>query len=400
MKGYALLWPLVALLLVSCTGKLEGTKFNGEMASASLPPPPPAPGPAPAPAPAPMPPPPGPTPPPVLPPGTDKWVKLSTRPNEGPYNPYFYCITIRDRTGEILMGWGRTYVFRDDTGWTIRNESTPAGTDPTKDIGRRENYGCTYDPDRDQAYIGNGGPVAYGFPGGPQYGEMIFDFATNLWSMPYPCPGSVCNGPLQITRFDGAYEYVNNKRYSFGSWGVGPGQLTAVHDLTTGVVTRFPTSTYVHPPWTFEHSRLMYLRSGVLNRTQETFWNLADDNELWIRNPSTGNWEFTATTGDKPTSKFISAAYDEDKKAIVAWAGADAISGGDTPPAVVNTTWVLDMSTLKWRKSLSLAAGHTVPPTNLQATNVMRYDRYNKRIILAVPSPFTEIWAFYLGNPL
>lgn len=337
-----------------------------------------------------------PTPAPPPPPGTDVWIKLETPPNSGPYNPYFYCPVVRASTGEILLGWGKTFIFKPGVGWTTSGKSA-AGSGATVDIGRRENYGCTYDDDHDLAWIGDGAPVAYGLQAGLQSGELAYNFNTENFSLEhrnYTTPKETISGG------DSAFLYHKNKLWRFGGFSVDPSQMTASLDLGTKEIVRFSSASITNPPWSDreDYSRLTYARSGILNRSTGTFWTFADNNEFWTRDMNTGQWTLIPTTGSKPTSKFFVADYDEYHNVIVAWVGSDSVVGV-SPVIQVQGTWILDVNTRVWRKSLSGLVGHTVPPGVAEAGNMIRYDRYNKRMIMTVAKGYTEVWAFYLGTP-
>lgn len=314
----------------------------------------------------------------------------------GPFNPYFYCPVVRASTGEILVGWGKAFIFKPGTGWAVTSKSA-AGSGASVDMGKRENYGCSYDEDQDVAWIGDGAPVAYGFPGGLQSGELTYSFATETFTLEhknYTTPSE------SISTGDGAFVYWKNMLWKFGGFSVNPSQATASLDLVTKKITVYSAANISNPPWTDADasSRVVYARSGILNKSTGSFWTLADNNELWIRDMTTGQWTLIPTSGSKPSSKFIVADYDETNNVILAWAGTDSVVGV-TPVVQVRATWVLDMNTKVWRKSLNAAAGHVVPPGVAEAGNVIRYDRYNKRMIMTVGAGYTEVWAFYLGTP-
>jgi hypothetical protein len=326
------------------------------------------------------------------------WTRLDS--GGGPFGAYFYRSVVI-AGGDIWMGWsdpgvgphGGNFIFDAATReWARTND---VSRDPTKNIGRRENYGACYDADRHVVWIGDGAPVAYGFPEGPQSGDMRYDIATDTFTLAYPNYGEDVRS---IGRTDSALVYRDHVLYSFGRWSVGPGQALAAHDLVTDEVRR-GIAAETTPPWTQPRARLVYARSGLDSRTG-MLWTLADDAELYQIDPTSPSptWTHVPTTGERPAAHAIGAALHEAANVLVAYVGLDGVVGADFG-ADLGDTFILDLDTRAWRHGPRLSRGDAVPPRTSLAGSVMSYDAANERVVITVKAGAgTQVWAFTPGE--
>jgi hypothetical protein len=322
------------------------------------------------------------------------WTRLDS--GGGPFGAYFYRSVVISG-GDIWMGWGDpatgpswgNFVF--DAAAAAWRRTNDVSRDPAKNIGARENYGACYDPDRDAVWIGDGAPVAYGFPEGPQSGDMRYDVATDTFTLAYPNYG---DRRSSIGKGDGALVYHDDVLYSFGAWSVGPGQSLSTHDLVTEEITR-GIAVESTPPWTQPRARLVYARSGIDSRTG-VLWTLADDAELYHFDPSGASptWSHVPTTGERPATVAIGAALHEAANVIVAYVGLDGVVGDDFGEDL-GDTFILDLDTRVWRHGPRLSRGDAVPPRRSLASAAMSYDAANERVVITVVAGAgTEVWAF------
>jgi hypothetical protein len=332
---------------------------------------------------------------PSIPSGT--WTRVDN--GGGPYNPYFYRSVVLGN-GDIWEAWGTpdqdpqrgNFVFHAATAtWARTND---VAHDPTRNVGARENYGAWFDADRDRVWIGDGAPVSYGFPDGPQSGDMAYDVAADTFSLVFPNYGA---NKSQTGKGDGAFVYYKDALYSFGGWSVGPQQALTRHDLVVGQITDVGTSST--PTWSTDPARMTFTRSGVDDNG--VLWTLADDGELYQLDTTqaTPAWTHVVTTGDAPAGHFVTAGLHQARNEIVCYVGYDGIAQGGVA-AEVGDTFILDLGSKAWRYGPRLQNGDTVPTRVLLAGQVMNYDATNQRMVLTVAHGYgTEVWAFVPGNP-
>jgi hypothetical protein len=321
------------------------------------------------------------------------WTRLDS--GGGPFGAYFYRSVVLGN-GDIWMAWGQPEEgngrgnarFRAATNeWTLTNT---VNDDPTRNIGARENYGAWFDADRDCIWIGDGAPVAYGFPNGPQCGDLKYDVASDTFALAFPNYGA---SPTAIGKGDGVLVYLDDVLYSFGGWSIGAGQSLARHHLVTGTIDRGLAAAST-PSFTQPGARLTYARGGVDTRSGQ-LWTLADDGELYTLDVAQAPlaWVHRPTTGQKPGAGNYGAALHEARDALVAYQGNTGMVRADngTP---VGDTWVLDLSTWEWRFGPRAALGDPVPLQAELCVTVMNYDPANERIVVTVSfGPGTEVWA-------
>jgi len=327
-----------------------------------------------------------------------KWTRLDPG-GTGPWGAYFYrSVALAD--GRIWMGWGSpadgpnrgNFLFDGATNtWTRTNAVV---NDPAKNIGARENYGAWYDGDRDCVWIGDGAPVAYGFPNGPQSGDLKYDIATDTFSLAYPNYGS---NPTSVGIGDGALAYHGNTLYAFGGWSVGAGQSLRKLDLLTAQKSSLAGGST--PSFTQDPARLTYARSGV--DSQGVLWTLADDGELYQLDVkiSAPTWSHVPTTGQKPGKHNFGAALHQIANLIVAYLGKDGMVGADNG-APVGDTYLLDLGSKQWRFGPRQQQGDLVPTVRELSVSVMNYDPHNKRIVMTISvGTGCEVWAYVPPAP-
>jgi hypothetical protein len=322
------------------------------------------------------------------------WTRLDS--GGGPAGAYFYRSVVIEGGG-VWMGWGQpdigahggNFVFdASSNAWARTNE---VSDDPSRNIGNRENYGAWYDDDRHSVWIGNGAPVSFGYPEGPQSGDMRYDVAADTFTLEFPDYGPEARA---IGAGDGALVYHDDVLYRFGGWSIGPNQVLASHHLVSGEIT-FGIAADTTPAWTGEPARLSYARSGIDSRTG-VLWTLAEGGELYTIDPRAAApaWEHVPTTGERPGGVSLGAALHEAASSIVAFVGVDALVGG-AGGADLGDTWILDLETRVWRYGPRASLGDEVPPRYPAAVWVMNYDRANERVVMTVSrDAVCEVWAF------
>lgn len=317
-------------------------------------------------------------PPPPPPPssGLTTWTKLGA--NGGAYNAYFRRPVVLPN-GDIWAAWGAnsqadrgSMIFSRATNtWAKTNTLAGAGYD----IGARENYGACYGVDC--VWVGPGAPVGYNL-----LGDQRFDPATGTYTEVY-VPGTGGG--------DGCLTYHAGYLHAVGGWSGNP---PVRRSLTTGVVSALGGTT---PPCTRqsqygpaeeESPRLSYARGGIDARNG-TRWLLANDNELWLCTAN-GTYAKATTTGDKPDTLGIVATLVEGANSIVAWCGYTGMVGAAIG-AVRRQTWILDLTTLVWRKGPGLAAGDAVPTARVMSQSNLLSDGTSALLVLDSQS-LTEVW--------
>lgn len=361
---------------------------------------------------------------------------------------YHFSCCSRDSTGQILYQWGFPFTT-DGTptagGATLFNQATgaweringnvpldllPFDQDPRSDytlpyLGAVENYGVTYDPDRDRIWVGQHSygwmHIGYDPNNTPDNGDTYLSFSDNMFHMYAP---NVYNTDYGRTDIDAVsvqnlgFAYHNNRLWYYGrdnyGWGyrdLATNAKTSLGLLSTYGIELVNTTKYITGP----------TRSG-LHRGQQYLWLLDSRTRLWkcdissLTGPYT--WVQVPTTGTGPTywvgptgdlDDGVVAAIDESRNVLVAHVGINIMNGSVTGMQTVDTTYVLNLTTNEWRVGASRAAGDVVPgypPNNptytgtprVAASQSMLYDRYSQRCMHVITrgSPFArvEVWAF------
>jgi len=322
------------------------------------------------------------TPPPPPPAGLT-WTKLATATGLN-FGAYFRRPVMLGN-GDVWMAWGAN--SQPDSGSLIFSRATKtfaktsANSGVGWDIGKRENYGACFDPDRNAVWVGAGAPVAYSQPG-----DLKLDLATGAYTEVFP---AAFNGSG-----DTAFLYHEGFHYSFGGWG---NAACRRRDVTTGAITAYGGAT--QPQFTRqtqygsasqESPRLTYARSG--KRPDGTLWALANDNELWTC-PLNGQWAMVATTGDKPTTIGIVATLVESRNCIVAWCGKSGMVVADAG-GTVQQTWILDLASKAW----TLATTATTPPATVMSQANLLSDGNSVFAVIDISGAYAEAWELTWGS--
>jgi hypothetical protein len=381
-----------------------------------------------------------------------KWTKISGSykvgdPKGGPWlNQGWWRAAVSKITGDIFIAEGAptdigapagtpcggVFWFRSQLGYFERINTVVSNWH--KNIQKRENYGADHDPDRNVIYFTVGGPVGYtpsGLPStaSPQYGDMVYDIANDLFSTPYAVAGNtyvpiagappagddgtfgngVGGGPA-LGGFDCVLVYDQNQLYRFGSYSIGVAQQMSKRDLTTGAITVLHPYTQC-PTWTSQPARGSGWLRGGMNHTTKMFWAIGDNCEVWTM-PLGGSWtkvgpvtsSTPVTPSPYPTTNTanwapdwgIIAACDEKNNRLVVWAGKAATVQADNG-IKVQQTWFFDLAKNMWTVGPSLANGDVVPtPVETAAQNMM-WDPVFQRVLLLVWNGSlgtAEVWSF------
>lgn len=361
---------------------------------------------------------------------------------------YHFACASRDSTGQILYQWGfpfntngtsaggGAFLFNQTTrAWERINGNVPLDLppfdqDPRSDytlpyLGAIENYGVTYDPDRDRIWVGQHSygwvHIGYDPDNMPDNGDTYLSFSDNMFHMYAPNSYNTMYGREDIDAVSVqnlGFAYHRNRLWYFGrdNYGWGYRDLTTNARTSLGLLSTYGielvnTTKYITGP----------TRSG-LHRGQQYLWLLDSRVRFWKCDISSDTgpytWVQVPTTGTGPAywvdqtgnlDDGINATIDESRNVLVAHVGINIMNGSVTGMQTVDKTYVLNLTTNEWRIGASRANGDVVPgyppnnPTYIGTPRVacsasMLYDRFSQRCMYVVTrgSPFgrVEVWAF------
>lgn len=328
---------------------------------------------------------------------------------------------IDEATGDVYYFLGiasaspRYGVFRWNNGtdsWTLLNSSDPTWwKNFCTTFG--ENYDVAFDPVRRRFHMTTGGP-GWGYPPtlNPMYGDKVYDLATNEfygWR-----PGTLVDNPYTpVTTEDTAhfieanrgkntlelvpcYEILDDKSYSFSGWNRPYTTITVIDLAVEHVDPAAAARSYITfssgPTWV-KNGAYTAQNSGV-HRKEKYLWTIACEPtgvhpqpiHLWIvnLNDRIKKWRKITWSGDIPSWPVTTVDGDwtwagasselcEDTNSIVLWVPNNAFVGAVPGTVRVDRTWILDLSTMRWRQGPSAANGDTMPVGDSTCTRGLLY---------------------------
>lgn len=292
------------------------------------------------------------------------WTKINVAQNPNvpappmPIGWYFVDLTVKATApATAFLHWnGIQFAYNPAT-------NTWSRVTATNNIGWRENYGSVHDVDNGVLRLGSGTSGPPEWAGAIKYtlgdSQYTTDAPTGLGST-----AILCMDPSRHLLHTFAGFNASNRDHK-----------TRVTSPLAGSWSS-STPTGMWPPLTQDGAKYSYLRGGCDQRTG-TCWFLADNQELYLRNPTTGNWSHQATTGPKPPTYAVADIL-EASNALVAYVGRNNPTN-DPPYDDRYQTYILNMTTWVWQLGPSGVAN--TPGGSVLARAVLRYDRVNSRLL-------------------